>query len=453
MKRVILPILCLLLLLTASGCGSILDGEVSYVEPYVVPRADDESGDEDVPVLNSDAEFAQAVQSMLTERKTDAVFRIPLPENVSERETELMDVCRSVALDTPLGAFAVYYITCRLTPIVAYCNVQVAVAYKREAEDIDEMFNVSSLRYMDSRLQSALSTFDGTLVFRTSLDELTDDYLTDRVYYLFRRSPLDAVTEPKPEVTSYPAPVGDRIMEIKLFWPYNAAVLDDMRGRMISRTDEIAGRIGNADDYVVIQTLITELNSGVTLLPAAVSVLSDSAYGFLVTRSGTQKSAALALKALCDRLNIGCYVVEGRHRGEPSWWNVVSCDGKWYHADPTGMKTSPEDGSVLFGDVSMAEDQYYWNAGDCPACPEDYLLPREEGTPASSDTPADGTDETAEPPENGDGQASEAGAEPGVPDENETTTEEPGPDEESGAGEENETGRETSEEPEKEDTP
>ena len=107
MKRVLLPILCLLLLLTASGCGSILEGEVTVIEPYAARYDDKPDESEDTVILRSDEEFAQAVQKMLTQEQTDAVFRIPLPDDVAAREEELMDVCRSVALDTPLGAYAV----------------------------------------------------------------------------------------------------------------------------------------------------------------------------------------------------------------------------------------------------------------------------------------------------------------------------------------------------------
>ena len=460
MKRVILPILCLLLLLTASGCGSILEGEVTVIEPYTARYDDKPDESEDTVILHSDEEFAQAVQKMLTQEQTDAVFRIPLPDDVAAREEELMDVCRSVALDTPLGAYAVYYISCRLTPIVSYCNLQVSVTYKREAEAISGLFTVSSLRYMDSRLQTCLSSFSDSLVFRTSLDEITADYLADRISYLFRRSPLEIVAEPGLEVVCYPNTTGERIMELKLDWPYNASVLDDMRGRMISRTDDISGRTGNTDDYSVIQTLIAEQNSGADILEEAVSFLSDSAYGFLVNRSGTQRSAALSLKALCDRLNIGCYVVEGWHNGETAWWNIVSCDGKWYHADPAGVRVSPEDGSLLLSDDAMTADQYFWDVDDYPPCPEGYPLPLEEPViPAAAEsTPAEGGETQEPPPPEDAGEPAAADTEPqpeDVPADVPENTEDETPPEDAPAedGAENEAGQEPSGESEQEDTP
>lgn len=444
MKRVILPILCLLLLLGASGYASILEGEVSVIEPYA-SRRDDPGSDssEDAPLIASDEDFALAVQNMLAQEKTEAVFRMPLPEDMSAREAELMDLCQSVALETPLGAYAVYYISCRLTPIVAYCNVQVSVTYKREAEDIDSLFTVSSLRYMDSRLRSSLSNFSQELVFRTALDDITEEYLTERITYLFRRAPLDCLLEPELDVVCYPAATGDRIMEVKFLWPYRRAVMEDMRSRTISRADEIAGHTGNTDDYGVIQTLIAEHNNGTTLLPSPVSSLTDSAYGYLVTRSGTRKSAALSLKALCDRLNIGCYVVEGWHGGESAWWNIVSCDGKWYHVDPTGGHVSPADGSPLLSDDVMTAEQYYWDTADYPACPDAYPIAQPpsgtEPTPAEiPDEPA--ADVSPEPDE---------GGEADTPIDQETT-EEPAPD---GNGEENGSGQPVSDESQQEETP
>ncbi len=455
MKRVFLALLCLLLLLTASGCGSILDGEVTVIEPYASRRSEEPDSSEDTPVLDSNEAFAQAVQYMVAQEKTDAVFRIPLPEDIAAREEELMDVCRSVALETPLGAYAVYYISCRLTPIVAYCNVQVSVTYKREAEDISSLFTVSSLRYMDSRLQSCLTDFNSSLVFRTALDELTADYLADRISYLFRRSPLDAVLEPNLDVVCYPDAVGDRIVELKFLWPYNSTVMDDMRARTIARADDIAGRTGNTDDYGVIQTLITEQNSDATLLPAPSSVISDSVYGFLVTHTGTRRSAALSLKALCDRLNIGCYVVEGWHNGENAWWNIVSCDGKWYHTDPAGVRTAPEDGSLLLSDEAMESDQYFWDAEEYPACPDRYVLPREEGSvpvPRGDDSgpaPDEAEDEAAP----SGGTDSSEGEETAVVPDDQTPAGETETGSGNEAGEENESGQIPSDESEQEETP
>ena len=453
MKRVILPILCLLLLLTASGCGSILEGEVTVIEPYASRRSENEDSSEDAPILENDSAFAQAVLNMLAQKESDAVFRIPLPEDVSAREAELMGICRALALDTPLGAYAVYYISCRLTPIVSYCNVQVSVTYKREADEISDLFTVSSLRYMDSRLRTCLSNFSGSLVFRTSLDELTADYLSDRVSYLFRRSPLDAVTEPDLEVVCYPDTTGDRIMELKFLWPYNPSVMDDMRSRMISRADDITGRTGNTDDYSVIQTLITEQNYGASLLPEPVSALSDSAYGFLVSRAGTYLSAALSLKTLCDRLNIGCYVVEGWHNGEPAWWNIVSCDGKWYHVDPTGTVVSPVDGSLLLSDDTLTADQYYWSTGDYPACPEDYPLPQGDDMapiPNGTDSTAPAEPDTG-PAAEDDPETADTGS--GIPQPDGSPEDEPVSDSGAGTGGTDEPGQQPSDETEQEETP
>ena len=128
---------------------------------------------------------------------------------------------------------------------------------------------------------------------------------------------------------------------------------------------------------------------------------------------------------------------------------------KWYHADPTGVRTAPEDGSLLLSDEAMASDQYFWDAEEYPACPDRYVLPREEGSvpvPRGDDSvPApDEPEEETTPP---DGTESPEGEETTVLPDDQTPDGEPETDSGNGAGEENESGQIPSDESEQEETP
>ena len=409
MKRSLPLILVVLLLLTVTGC-SVLDGEVSVIRPYAAADSLTPDRPEEAPVLNTDEEFRAAVSDMLTVGESAGVFRVPLTGDTEVREQELSDICREVALHTPLGSFAVYYITCKVTPIVSYYSVQVAVTYKRDTEEIDSLFTVPSPRYLDTRLQSLLRDYGQRLCFHTSLDEITDEYVSERIDALITGNPLTIVMSPTVDVSSFPSAAGERIMEITLTWPYNAAVLRDMSTRLVDRADDIISRTAYDNDSSLIASFLTEQILTSTFQPEAASSLSDSAYGILIGHSGTQKGAALAMKALCDRMGIGCYVVAGWHNGEPSYWNIVSCSGTWYHVVPVSPLDDPEP-LFLLGNDSMEKAQYYWDASAYPQCPEDYASSEE--APPPPEEPADRPAEGGLPEEPGSTEEETGGEEPG----------------------------------------
>ena len=406
MKRSLPLILVVLLLLTATGC-SVLDGEVSVIRPYAAADSLTPDRPEEAPVLNTDEEFRAAVSDMLTAGESSGVFRVPLTGDTEVREQELSDICRELALNTPLGSFAVYYITCKVTPIVSYYSVQVAVTYKRDTEEIDSLFTVPSPRYLDTRLSSLLRDYGQRLCFHTSLDEITDEYITERIDALITGNPLSIVMSPTVDVSSFPSAAGERIMEITLTWPYNAAVLRDMSTRLVDRADEIISRTAYDDDSSLIASFLSEQILPASIQSEAANSLSDSAYGILIGRTGTQKGAALALKALCDRMGIGCYVVTGWHNGEPSYWNIVSCSGTWYHVVPVRPLDDP-DPLFLLGNDSMEKAQYFWDASAYPQCPEDYVS-SEEAPPPPEEPAVAPTDEGL--PEEPGGTDEEAGGE------------------------------------------
>ena len=388
MKRFLPLILVILLLLTATGC-SVLEGEVSVIRPYAAADSLTPDRPEEAPILNTDEEFREAVSDMLTAGESLGVFRVPLTGDTEVREQELSDICRDLALNTPLGSFAVYYITCKVTPIVSYYSVQVAVTYKRDTDEIDSLFTVPSPRYLDTRLQSLLRDYGQRLCFHTSLDEITGEHITERIAALITGNPLSIVMSPTVDVSSFPSAAGERIMEITLTWPYNAAVLRDMSTRLVDRADDIISRTAYDDDSSLIASFLTEQILSASIQSEAANPLSDSAYGILIGRTGTQKSTALALKALCDRMGIGCYVVTGWHNGEPSYWNIVSCSGTWYHVVPVRPLDDSEP-LFLLGNDSMEKAQYYWDASAYPQCPEDYassedVSPPEEPAEAMTD--------------------------------------------------------------------
>ena len=110
---------------------------------------------------------------------------------------------------------------------------------------------------------------------------------------------------------------------------------------------------------------------------------------------------ALAYKALCDTLGIGCQVVEGRFDRAEHYWNIVTLDGSSYHVDTSRAAEFGLANTFLRSDAEMWGG-YWWDIAEYPECsgPLSYASLTEQTSaepseePAAEETPAD---ETAEP--------------------------------------------------------
>jgi len=375
MNRLLALILSALLLLSLCGCASVLDGEISEIKPYLPSSSQITSGsksDDNTPIITTDDEFVAAVNALLAAGEDSAVFRLPITDNTEEKENELSALCRRIALETPLGSWAVYYITCKLTPIVSYYDAQISISYKRTASEIASLFSAASVRYLDSRLQNALTGFDSSLAFYTSLNDITGDYICSQIQILYDEHPLEAVMLPGIEVSSSPASSGERIMEIVFNWEYPQTILADMQKRAEAQADSIAGQTADTGDANIISAFCTQLMRKAVLIDDG-STLQDTAYSVLVSGSGTKEGFSRAFKALCDRMNIDCRIVNGWRDGEDSTWNLVFCEDAWYHLDISEIASGEDPTDYLSCDDRFLSQRYIWNMDEYPSSPHDYI--------------------------------------------------------------------------------
>lgn len=68
--------------------------------------------------------------------------------------------------------------------------------------------------------------------------------------------------------------------------------------------------------------------------------INRSAYGAVVSGKTVCTGYAKAYKALCDRLDLPCWVVVGASDGEGHAWNMIQLDGEIFYADCTFFDTS-----------------------------------------------------------------------------------------------------------------
>jgi len=90
------------------------------------------------------------------------------------------------------------------------------------------------------------------------------------------------------------------------------------------------------------------------------------AYSLLLNGVGDSKAFARMYTSLCREAELECVTVTGTRDGEPWYWNIMECDGLYYHVDLT---TCLENGSFFTafdGDMTG----YVWDYTAYPVCSE-----------------------------------------------------------------------------------
>lgn len=363
LKRALAVFSAFCLLLSMFGCKSILEGETSVIIPYDRLQSDVSPANDAVKLSTYD-EFKAAITNMVRNYEDSASFRITDFDR-SDIESALPAACQEIALNDPLGSYAVYYISCTVTEIVTYYDVQVSIVYKRTDEDIDSLKTVYSDRYLQYALLSAMESYDESCAFYTTLDSITADHITETLLEQYYRSPLNVVVLPSVEISSYPASEGERITEILFSYDFSGSVLVSMTDRMNKAAQKMVEQVGGTNDRELLLALCEKLFYSCSYAPDSVSGLADTAYGALVNSSATSEGYAMAFKALCDKLGIECIVVSGKFMGQDHFWNIVTLSGVSSHVDVTQYAQQNE--NPLKSDDEIRSD-YWWDTSAVPSC-------------------------------------------------------------------------------------
>ncbi len=118
-----------------------------------------------------------------------------------------------------MGAYAVDYIKHECTRVVSYYQASVAIRYRRTADQIRSIVNVTGSSAIRSELQEALTSFSGEVVLRVAYfaeDEASIAQLIRQAYY---DTPVAALGMPQAGITLYPDHGSQRVVEITLTYP------------------------------------------------------------------------------------------------------------------------------------------------------------------------------------------------------------------------------------------
>lgn len=165
--RMLALLLALLLgLMVLTGCAPLLEREYSTAEPHSSKFWESEAAG------TLRAENAQDLVNdllLLVGRHTEsAVVRLYGFEDDLTVQATMESAAGEVQQETPMGAYAVEYITSSVQPQRGYYEISVQIGYRRSAEQIQSVVNATSPEAVYSLLASALDAGRTELAVRIS---------------------------------------------------------------------------------------------------------------------------------------------------------------------------------------------------------------------------------------------------------------------------------------------
>ena len=277
-----------------------------------------------------------------------------------------------IANNTPLGAYAVYYITSSVSRIVSYYEAKIEITYKRTANETESVISVKSADALREIIRSAVSDYDYTLTVATDASDIGEAFITSVVDELYYSDPMLSVMHPSVSVVSYPQTGLDRIIEIKFAYTYLKTSLVSMHERLRESAADITDGAPSDDDAVKLLYIAETLAGSVELREntwdsGEYDNLSteNTAYGALVRSSATSEGFAMAVKLLCDSLGIESTVVRGRLGSLDRAWNLVALGDDRYHVDVYLCAAEGFEKGFLKNDESMSAE-YLWDTEKYP---------------------------------------------------------------------------------------
>ena len=401
-KRAAAGLACAALCLALSGCAAVFDRSYSVSQPYEASAGQEEPVGTATDSITSYAALRRAIMALVSEHTESA--QLQFANYDGDLHQDISTACWEVKSSTPLGAFAVDYISYDLSRIVSYYQAEVNIAYKRSAAQVGALENALSSSVLSQRLDSALRRGDTYLALQIADGSATADTIRADVAKAYYADPLACPVLPEVEVGLYPETGVSRIAEVSLNYALEPGQLAQRRQELAAAVDVLAaqerddvpeGRESAGPLYAMYAYLAENC------LPDAQA--GSTAWDALTAGTADSEGIALALKAGCDRLGVECLVVSGRLDGEDHFWNIVTLDGASYHVDASGGE--PE--VFLAGDGQLW-GLYWWDTSQYPACPSDYYffggpepspepeeIPEQEDTQEPEDVP--GSEDVQEP--------------------------------------------------------
>ncbi len=397
-RRITAAFICAVMLLL-TGCSLVTDGEYTDSSAHVPSGTEEPEAERTVEVSNYSQLYDEILGLVQDCIEHAAVQFVSYQGDI---ESDISEVCLSVARDTPIGDYAVYYIDYNVNKIVSYYEADVTVSYRRTQEEIESLFKFQDTETLEESLRLAMENREEHTAFLVEDGQVSLELVESLMEQAYYDNPGTILYFPKYSISFYPEEGDEYIVDVTLSFPYTASTAASRLQQMNLRAEEI---ISSVDQTVGVSDQVRQLCG---ILSQAVTFdeeransdnysrwySSFTAYGALVNGRAAGEGYAMALKLMCDKMGIECIVVRGSLDGRTHAWNLVRLEnGELYHVDSSMYQEDRE----LFWNDSQIGDSYSWDTSAYPECSGPSLY---STTTYSESGTEPGTQEPAEiPPE------------------------------------------------------
>ena len=131
------------------------------------------------------------------------------------------------------------------------------------------------------------------------------------------------------------------VISVELDYTYSATQSQQMTTELKNEVNSIKKNIPTTSEFDKIKYIHDYIINNCIYYPGDLDNITNqnvfTAYGVLVEGSAVCEGYSKAFALLCDEVGIECKLVTGKSKnnGVSHMWNMVKCDGDWYHMDVT----------------------------------------------------------------------------------------------------------------------
>ena len=375
MKKFCLMALAALLSIMLCGCDSWMDGSYQSIKPH--QQADITTGDNAISV-SSYTQLYHALCNMAAEGVERRVFYI------SGLQEEILQTYLAIASDSllstdPIGAYAVKDVQFETGTNTARTAIAVTITYNHSRSEILRITRVFTMDDALETIHQALRNCDPNVVIMVENYQRVD--LVQQVEDFVESNPKVCMEMPQVSAATYPDSGTRRVIELTFGYENSR---DDLR-QMQSYVEPIfraaslnvSAEEGESTKFARMYSFLMERSDyrlETSLTPS---------YSLLRHGVGDNRAFAYVYAAMCREAGLECLVITGSRDGEPWSWNLICCDGIYYHVDL--LESLAAGRMIRLTDSEMK--RYVWDYAAYPA--SEHIADEEPTEPVEEPTVSD----------------------------------------------------------------
>ena len=153
MKKIVVLAMVCLLCFVAVGC-SMLERSYSSVQPHISSYY--ESEDQSVLRAETYQDLVNDLLLLIGERAEEGTIWLYAADALGDVQQAVERACQEVQNETPMGAYAVEYMTYALEETsVTHIDVKLTIGYRRTQQQMDSMVNITGIAALRDLLTAA----------------------------------------------------------------------------------------------------------------------------------------------------------------------------------------------------------------------------------------------------------------------------------------------------------